>query len=191
MWLRVRQNEDTLCWQHCRRDHETWTRFCHARNICVQNNFCVLDTKNVSENSQKHFLCPRGAQRCCRVFHGRATSQDTMFPPRWVLVLPGPYFSPSFCAQFFAGIDLYCTYARLDLSNDLQYVEKLYRKNRHSFHNYGQKCGTTWRPSMRLRCASIYFRDGGNIKDWQGKSCNAEFSPFILGNSHLCTSETS
>ena len=29
--------------------------------------FCVLNTKIVSENLQKHFLCPRGAQQCCRV----------------------------------------------------------------------------------------------------------------------------
>ena len=41
--------------------------FCHARSICVRHKFCVLDTKNVSENLQKHFLCPRSAQQCCLV----------------------------------------------------------------------------------------------------------------------------
>ena len=41
--------------------------FCHARNICGRHKFCVLDAWSVSENLQKHFLCPRGAQQCCRV----------------------------------------------------------------------------------------------------------------------------
>ena len=38
-----------------------------ARNNCVRHKFCVLDTKNVAENLQKHFLCPHGAQQCCRI----------------------------------------------------------------------------------------------------------------------------
>ena len=61
------QNEDTLRQQHCWRDHvsQMLTRFATRATFVVDT--CVLDTKNVSENFQKHFLCPRGAQQCCHV----------------------------------------------------------------------------------------------------------------------------
>ena len=41
--------------------------FWHTCNICGGHKFCVLDTKNVSENHRKHFLCLRGAQQCCLI----------------------------------------------------------------------------------------------------------------------------
>ena len=71
--VRPRQNEEAKRGRILAATLLTWScfpnvdSFCHARNICVRHTFCVLDTKIVSENLQKHLLCPRGAEQCCRV----------------------------------------------------------------------------------------------------------------------------
>ena len=64
--LRPLQNEDTLGRQHSWPDHvsELLTRFATRAKFVADTNFCVPDTKDVSENVQKKFLWPRGTQQC-------------------------------------------------------------------------------------------------------------------------------
>ena len=56
--------EDTLWRQHCWRLHVSWLARLYARATFVADN-----KKNVSENVQKHFSCPRGAQKCAAFRH--------------------------------------------------------------------------------------------------------------------------
>ena len=49
----------------------------------------VADTGNISENLQKHFLCPRDTQQCCHILPWTGNITRTMLLPQCVLVLPG------------------------------------------------------------------------------------------------------
>ena len=59
--------------------------FARARNICCGHQFCVRDTKNVSDFVQKHFVC----NKCFPVCAAQETSWATMCPQQCVLVCQG------------------------------------------------------------------------------------------------------
>ena len=88
------QNEDTLWRQHCWRVIMFPKRVLvlpRAQHLCPTQILCP-GHKNCSWKSSEKFLCVRRAARnnAASFCHGRATSQETMFPPQCVLVLPGP-----------------------------------------------------------------------------------------------------
>ena len=89
-YLRGRQNEDTLS---VAATLLTWSCFPSVDSFATRTTF-VADTKNVSENLLKHFLCPRGARQCCRVLPragniGRHNVTATMRAIMCPLVLAG------------------------------------------------------------------------------------------------------
>ena len=105
--------------------------FFHARNICVRHKFWVLDTKNVSENVQKHFLCPRGAQQCCLVLPrtGNIAGHNVAATmcPRFARALDWPYRDDFVRVISFGGFEIYdgkyvCTTEPQFLSLELSLV---------------------------------------------------------------------
>ena len=75
--------------QHSWRDHvsQTLTHFTTRATFVADANFVSWTQKNVSENIQEYFLCPRGAQQCCRVL------------PRAGNIV-GHNFAPTMCPRF-------------------------------------------------------------------------------------------
>ena len=95
--LRGWQNEDTLWWQHCWRDHvsQMLTHFATHATFLSDTNLCSGHMKCFWKSSAHNSV----ATFC----HGQATSQDTMLPLQCVPVLPGPYscMDNKLCGQIF------------------------------------------------------------------------------------------
>ena len=81
--------------------------FTRARNICCGQNFCVRDTKNVSDFVQKHFVPATNVSQfaqhgsttfilCPACLRAQETSWATVCPQQCVLVCQGLYCARKF-----------------------------------------------------------------------------------------------
>ena len=99
---KARQNEDTLWRQHC------VLRCCPP--VAKRGNIVArrADTRNVSEDFQKHVMCPGHkmcvGHKCCErgkmsQHLGNMITSAMLLPPRCVLVLPGPNVQSVECTE--------------------------------------------------------------------------------------------